>query len=225
MLRPSKKVAVVLSGCGFKDGAEITESVSTLIALSEFGIAYQCFAPNMEITPAQHSSMPASASVPLVPRRLLDEAGRICRGQIQDIVKLDPGDFDAVIFPGGYGAALHLCTWAKAGARCEVHPEVERVVKGFHAADKPIGAICIAPAMIARILGSTGLTLTIGEDPETAAEIAKTGAHHVRCSVTEYVSDRDHKVLTTPAYMYDHAKPNEVFTGVRKMIKELAEMA
>lgn len=216
----AKKVAVVLSGCGFKDGAEITESVSSLIALSEFGISYQCFAPSLTFSSASHSKL-LSASAQ---RNVLEEAGRIARGQILDLAELQEKNFDAIVFPGGYGAALHLCTWASNGAACSVHPEVARVITEFHKADKPIGAICIAPVLVAKVLGSTGLSLTIGNDAETAAEIAKTGAHHVNCAVTDYISDRDHKVLTTPAYMYE-AKPFEVFTGIRKMIRELVEMA
>lgn len=105
-----------------------------------------------------------------------------------------------------------------------MNPEVEKTIKAFYSQSKPIGAICIAPALIARVLGEHGVTVTIGNDKETAQEIGKTGAQHVECAVDDYVTDRERKVITTPAYMYD-AKPNQVFTGVRKAIKELVEMA
>ena len=119
---------------------------------------------------------------------------------------------------------MNLSDWGKVGSKAKVLPEVERVIREFHAASKPIGAICIAPTLVAKVLGSEGVTVTIGDDPETALEIERTGAHHVRCAVTDYVSDRDHKVLTTPAYMYE-ARPHEVFKSIRKMMAELVEMA
>lgn len=214
-----KKVAVVLSGCGFLDGAEITESVSSLIALSELGAQVQCFAPGETFPSTDHFSKKSAE-----PRVALHEAARIARGHIQDLQSLREKDFDAVVFPGGFGAALNLSDWGKVGAKAKVHPEVARVIREFHSASKPIGAICIAPTLVAKILGSEGVNVTIGDDAETATEIEKTGAQHVRCAVTDYVSDRDHKVLTTPAYMYE-AKPHEVFTGIRKMMAELVEMA
>jgi enhancing lycopene biosynthesis protein 2 len=106
-----------------------------------------------------------------------------------------------------------------------VNPEAERVLKEFYEAGKPIAALCIAPALVARVLGPKGVTLTIGNDKETAAEIAKTGAHHEDCAVDDFVTDREHRIVTTPAYMYGEAKPFEVFSGIRKAIRELAEMA
>lgn len=216
----AKKVAVVLSGCGHLDGAEITESVSTLIALSETGAEVICFAPNVKLHTVDHASHAEAGGE----RNVLAESARIARGSIQDLRELHEKDFDAVIFPGGYGAAKNLSNWASEGAKAKVHPEVSRVIKEFHKAAKPIGAICIAPTLVAKVLGSEGVNLTIGDDAATAAEIEKTGAQHVKCAVTDYVSDRDHKVLTTPAYMYN-ARPHEVYTGIRKMVRELVEMA
>lgn len=216
-----KTVAVVLSGCGFLDGAEITESVSALIALSETGAQVMCFAPDVEFAAVAHSGARGAAHER---RSVLNEAGRIARGKISPLQELKEKDFDAVVFPGGYGAAKNLSDWAEKGSGCRVHPEVERVIREFHAAAKPIGAICIAPTLVAKVLGRESVNVTIGNDAATAAEIAKTGAQHVNCPVDDYVSDRDHKVLTTPAYMYE-TQPHLVFTGIRKMIRELVEMA
>lgn len=216
-----KKVAVVLSGCGFMDGAEITEAVSSLIALSEAGAEYLCFAPSAPLQVTDHLAKRPSGET----RDVLAESARIARGNVQDIRELREKDFDAVVFPGGFGAALNLSSWAKEGANATVHPEVMRVITEFHKATKPIGALCIAPTLVAKALGSENVNVTIGDDLATAKEIEKTGARHVKCDVTDYVSDRDHKVLTSPAYMYGNAKPHEVFTGVRKMIRELVEMA
>lgn len=215
-----KRVAVVLSGCGFLDGAEITESVSTLIALSEAGADTVCFAPDITVPATSHIGAASSSET----RNVLAEAARISRGRIKSVTELRETDFDAIVFPGGYGAAKNLSNWAEAGAKAKVHPEVERVIREFHKADKPIGVICIAPTLVAKVLGEHGVSLTIGNDVDTVSEIAKTGAQHVTCPVEDYVSDRDHKVLSTPAYMYE-AKPHQVFAGIRKMIRELVEMA
>ncbi|HMN69733.1 MAG TPA: isoprenoid biosynthesis glyoxalase ElbB [Bdellovibrionales bacterium] len=217
----SKKIAVVLSGCGHKDGAEITEAVSALIALSEAGAAYRVFAPGDRFAVAD----PISGEPTGESRVILKEAARIARGRIQDLDELRAEDFDGLAFPGGFGAALHLCTFAKQGAACTVHPEAERVIREFHKAQKPIAAICIAPALVARVLGPEKVTLTIGNDKATATEIAKTGAVHEECAVDDFVSDRDHRIVSTPAYMYDDAKPHEVFAGVRGAMRELVEMA
>jgi enhancing lycopene biosynthesis protein 2 len=215
-----KKVAVVLSGCGFLDGSEITEAVSTLISLSELGVEAKCFALSEEVPAVDHAS---KSSLPA--RNMLSESSRIARGNAVDLKSLRESDFDAVVFPGGFGAAKNLSDWATAGVKAKVHPEVKRVITEFHKAAKPIGAICIAPTLVAKVLGSKGVEVTIGNDIETAAEIEKTGAVHVQCAVTDYVSDRDHKVLTTPAYMFHEAKPFEIFTGIRNMLRELVEMA
>ncbi len=220
-----KKVAVVLSGCGYRDGSEVIESVATLIALSELGASFFCFAPDTDFVPSRHAKQSHDSPVSSDEKRnILVESARISRGEIDDLRNLDPKDYDALVFPGGAGAAIHLSTWATDGVRAKVTSDVSRVIRGFHESAKPIGAICIAPAIVAKVLGKKGVSVTIGNDAATAAEIEKTGATHVRCTATDYVSDRDHKVLSTPAYMLD-AKPHEVFMGVRKMLKELVEMA
>jgi enhancing lycopene biosynthesis protein 2 len=216
-----KKIAVVLSGCGFKDGSEITEAISTLIALSELGAQTSCFAPDMDFAVISHHGSSTSSEK----RNVLTESARISRGEIHDLRELRETDFDAMVFPGGFGAAINLSSWATNGSQTKVQPEVERVIREFHKAVKPIGAICIAPVLLAKVLGKEHINLTIGNDPATAKELEKTGALHVNCKVTDYISDRDHKVLSTPAYMYDEAKPHEVFTGIRKMLRELVEMA
>jgi enhancing lycopene biosynthesis protein 2 len=215
----AKHIAVVLSGCGHKDGAEITESVSTLIALSEAGAVVEVFAPDISFNVASAVGYGQTQER----RNVMVEAARISRGTIRPLAELKATDFDGIAFPGGFGAALNLCTWAQKGAACEVIPDAERVIKEFFEQEKPIAAICIAPALIARVLGGEGVTLTIGRDE--GGEIAKTGAHHENCGVTDFVTDREHRVISTPAYMYGEAKPFEVFTGIRKAIREFVEMA
>lgn len=216
-----KKIAVVLSGCGHLDGSEITESVSLLIALHQAGADVSCFAPDIEIPVVDHLTHKPQGEK----RRLLDEAARIARGHIQSLDKLKVSEFDALAFPGGYGAAKNLCNWAEKGARCDVLPDVKRVILDFHNASKPIGACCIAPVVLARVLGDKKITLTIGDDSETAMEIQKTGATHEECPVDDYITDRESKIVTTPAYMYGDAKPNEVFKGIFGLAHELVEWA
>ena len=129
------------------------------------------------------------------------------------------------MFPGGTGVAYNLCNFAEKGSKAEVIPEVARVIREFHKESKPIGAICIAPTLIALTLGKLGVTVTVGQKGEAAIEIEKTGAHHEVCAVDDFVTDREHKIVTTPAYMYGEAAPHEVFKGIRLAMDELVEMA
>jgi enhancing lycopene biosynthesis protein 2 len=220
-MKNSKRIAVILSGCGNKDGSEITEAISLIVQLSQLGAELTFFAPDLIFTPVNFITDQKHSEK----RNVMEESARITRGKISDVKKLKADDFDALAFPGGFGAALHLCNWAEKGSKCEVLPAVAAAIRDFHKQSKPIAAICIAPTLLARILGDEGVELTIGNDPETAAEIQKTGAHHVDCPVDDYVTDRKCKVITTPAYMYGDAKPHLVFKGISGLAKELMEMA
>lgn len=216
-----KKIAVVLSGCGFLDGAEITEAVSLLITLNQFGAETHCFAPNLEFTPTDHQTRePLSGQS----RNSLQEAARIARGQVNDLKNLKAVDYDGVAFAGGYGAALRLSDWGLKGSTAQILPDVERVIREFHQASKPIAAVCIAPTLVAKALGKKHITVTIGDNKEVAAEIEKTGALHENCPVDDYVTDRENKIITSPAYMYE-AKPHQVFKGIQGLAKEFVEMA
>ena len=155
----------------------------------------------------------------------MQEAARIARGEVQPLEKLQVQDFDALAFPGGFGAALHLCNFAEKGSGGEIDPQVARIVKEFHESRKPIAAICIAPAIMALALGNKGVSVTIGDDAGTATEIEKTGAKHQNCAVEKFVVDPDKKIITTPAYMYGTAKPHQIFEGVSGAIAELLKMA
>jgi enhancing lycopene biosynthesis protein 2 len=134
-------------------------------------------------------------------------------------------DFDALAFPGWYGAALHLCNFAEKGSQGQIDPQVARVVQEFHHSSKPIAAICIAPAIMALALGAKGVNLTIGNDQDTASELEKAGAKHINCAVEKFVVDQGNKIITTPAYMYGTAKPHQIFEGVSGAIRELINMA
>lgn len=194
------KVAVVLSGCGVFDGAEIHEAVVTLLTLSQEGAAAQCAAPDV---PQAHvidhlAGQPVEES-----RNVLAEAARIARGAVVPLARIQAEDFDALFFPGGFGAAKNLSSFAFDGPACQVQPEVERVIRDFHAAGKPIGAVCIAPALLAKVLGEHAPALTIGNDPGTAQALESLGAVHHARPVTDCLVDPANKLVTAPAYMLD----------------------
>jgi len=216
-----KKVGVVLSGCGVYDGAEIHESVITLLALDKAGAKIICMAPDV---PHMHvinhvKGEPAAEEN----RNVLIESARIARGEIKNMKDVKAADLDALIFPGGYGAAKNLCTFAVDGVDCKVNPEVERLVKEMHGAKKPIGFICIAPAMAAKILSSHQPKLTIGSDPGTAQAIEKMGGKHVVCKVDEAAVDEMNKIVSTPAYMLGPSIAH-VAKGIEKCVEEVLKM-
>lgn len=217
----SKKIGVVLSGCGVRDGSEIHEAVLTLLAIDQAGAEAVCLAPDSELDEVNHCTMEPTGAR----RKVLVESARIARGNIKDIAQVKAADLDALIFPGGFGAALNLCDFGQKGAAAAVNPEVARLVREVHAAGKPIGAICIAPALIATILGKQAApTLTIGSDSGTAAEIEKTGAKHQNCGVTEFVVDRANRIVSTPAYMLG-TRIGEVAQGITKCVTEVIKLA
>jgi enhancing lycopene biosynthesis protein 2 len=217
----TKKVAVVLSGCGFLDGSEIHETVVTLLHLYKNGAEPVCFAPNMnQRRVMNHLTKERSSET----RNVLVEAARIARSEVSGLDKLKAADFDAVIFPGGYGAALNLCDFGVKGPDCTLEPAVENVLKDFHAAKRPIGLICIAPALGAKAFGSKGVELTIGSDPGTAGALEKLGAKHVNKRADEIHVDEINLVVSTPAYML--AKNIfEVEQGVAKLVVQVLKMA
>jgi len=218
------RVAVCLSGCGFLDGTEIHEAVCTLLALDQAGADILCCAP--DIPQADVIDHTKQAPAPGESRNVLVESARIARGQIRDLASVQADEIDALIFPGGFGAAKNLCTFATDGADCKVHPEVERLVGQMLSAGKPVGAICIAPAMIARITGKKNIRarLTIGTDKDTAAAIHAMGAQHCDCQARDIVVDEQHKIVSTPAYMLAQG-PADVFEGVRKLVEAVLKMA
>lgn len=218
----SKNIAVILSGCGFLDGAEIRESVLTLLALDTEGANYKIFAPNKDQHHVVNHLKGEEASGEK--RNILEESARIARGQIQELTELRASDFDALVIPGGFGVAKNLCDFAFKGSAGSVDENILMLVKDFHRASKPIGAICIAPALMALSLGDNKPTLTIGSDEATATEIEKLGALHKNCPANECVVDSDKKIVTTPAYMYDDAKLSDIFQGIHKTIKEVLKM-
>lgn len=214
------KVGVVLSGCGVMDGSEIHESVLTLLALSKADAQAICMAPNVD---QLHVINHLTGEETKEKRNSLVEAARIARGKVRDIKDVKEKEIDALIFPGGFGAAKNLCTYAVDGTNCKVHPEVARLVKEVHKAGKPIGAICIAPALMAKIFEGAGIELTIGSDKETAQAIEKLGQKHKVCGVHEIWIDSSHRIVTTPAYMLARSVA-EAWQGIEKLVREVLEL-
>ncbi|HEB79176.1 MAG TPA: isoprenoid biosynthesis glyoxalase ElbB [Rhodospirillales bacterium] len=212
-------VAVVLSGCGVFDGSEIHEAVLTLLALNRQGADYQCYAPDMD----QHHVINHQNGEEMdETRNVLTEAARIARGDVKDLKELNAAAAAAVIFPGGFGAAKNLCSFAFDGPDCSVNKEVARVVGDFHAAGKPIGALCIAPAMMAKLV--RGAEVTIGQDPAAAQAIEKMGAVHSKTNPCEVVVDAANKLVTAPCYMLD-STISQIADGAGNAVKELLALA
>lgn len=213
-------VAVILSGCGFMDGAEIHESVLTLLALDRARASVQCLAPNID---QHHVSDHLTQQACTEKRNVLIESARIARGHILDISQANPNDYDALILPGGYGAASSLSDFAIKGSACAVQPDVLRFAQAFAAARKPVGFICIAPALIPLIYGN-GAHLTIGNDAGTAQAITAMGGVHENCSARDIIIDHERKIVSTPAYMLAQSIA-EAATGIEKLVSAVLEMA
>jgi len=215
------RVGVVLSGCGFLDGSEIHEAVLTLLALDRAGAEVVCLAPDMP----QTSVVDHAAGQPARETRgVLAESARIARGKIRKAAEVQVAELDALVLPGGYGAAKNLCDFASAGARARVQADVQRLVHEMHRAKKPIGAWCIAPAVLAASLKGARPKLTIGDDAGTAAALEALGAQHVKCAVQEVCVDEEQRLVTTPAYMYA-ARIGDVSTGIERAVAALLKLA
>lgn len=216
------RVGVLLSGCGFLDGAEIHESVFTLLALDQQRADIVCCAPDVaQSAVVDHQTKEPTGQT----RNVLKEAARIARCEIQDVAAVDAADLDALIVPGGFGAATNLCTFAGDGPTCMVNPHVAKLIGDMLAQHKPVGAICIAPALLARVAGQRGVKakVTIGNDAGTAAAINAMGGVHEEQAVTEIVVDEQNKIVTTPAYMLGPG-PAAVWEGVRKLVDRVLQM-
>jgi enhancing lycopene biosynthesis protein 2 len=216
-----KRVGVVLSGAGFLDGAEIHEATCTLLSLDRRGAKLVAAAPAVE----QMHVVDHLKKAPVEGRRsVLAESARIVRGDIRDLAEVSARDLDALVFPGGYGVAKNLCTFAVDGRAMRIDPQVERIIREMRAAEKPMGFICIAPVLAAKLLGAEKVKLTIGNDPETAAAIEAWGGRHLECKVDEIAVDERLKVVSTPAYMLGPwIAP--VATGIDKLVSAVLEMA
>jgi len=213
-----KKFAVVLAGCGVYDGAEIHEAVLTMLAIKKQGADYTIFAPDIQqhhvVNHTSGEEMPET-------RNVLVEAARIARGNIQDLKTYNPDDFDAIIFPGGFGVAKNLCDFAFKGADCDINDDVAEAIQKTVNASKPVGALCISPALLAKVLGD--VELTIGQEPGTIEQLHKLGAKHTNTSHGEVVIDTKYKIFTTPCYMLD-AEITHIEEGAANIVGKMLEV-
>lgn len=213
-----KRVAVILSGCGVYDGAEIHEAVLSMFAIEQNGASWHCFAPNIE---QHHVVNHLNGEVTAETRNVLSESARIARGNIQDIGELKVSEYDALLVPGGFGVAKNLSSFAFDGKECSVNSSVLDVCKAFAREGKPAGYMCIAPALLPKVYGE-GVKLTIGKDVETASTLESMGAKHVNCDVTDILVDEERKLITTPAYMLAESI-SEASAGINKLVKALLD--
>jgi len=213
------RIGVCLSGCGVNDGAEIHESIITALTLDRAGAEIIYTAPDVKQTKViNHLTGDEMNEI----RNVLVESARIARGDITDLAQLTSDDMDALLFPGGFGAALNLCDFALKGADCHIHPEVKRIIQEMLAAQKPLGFICIAPALFARAVKNADMTakITIGNDQATADQIEKLGSQHEICSVDDCIVDEENKIVSTPAYMLA-GNISEAASGIEKLVHQI----
>jgi len=214
------RVGVILSGCGKLDGSEIHEATLTLLHLAELGLQYECIAPYEDlVVEMDHGTMkPTGARL-----NAAREASRIARSKVRDIREVKASDYDALIFPGGLGAAKNLCDWYEKGAACKVHPQVERIINEYYTAKKPLGFICIAPVLAGAVLGRYGVELTVGSDKGTASQLESLGVKHFNHAVDEAHIDRKNRIVSTPAYMVGPGIA-DISKGIRKLVEAIRDM-
>ena len=217
-----KKVGVLLSGCGVNDGAEIHESVLTMLFLDKAGVEMILMAPNID---QMHVINHYTGQEMEEYRNVLVESSRIARGEIKDMAEVSGNDLDALVIPGGFGVAKNLCDYAMAGPECSVNPDVYRLIAELRLMEKPIGAICIAPVMMAKVLGEQeeSANMTIGYDETTSTDIISMGSKHIECPVSEMIIDEEKKIVTTPAYM-EAKSIKETAEGIEKLINQILSM-
>jgi len=216
------KVGVVLAGSGVKDGSEIHEAVLTLLYLDQSGVETVCMAPDIEQTKVTNHLTGETVNEK---RNVLIESARIARGNIKNIKDVDIRSLDAIIFPGGFGAALNLSKFGIEGVNCYVNPDVEILIKEAYSLKKVLGFICISPASLAaRVLGGNKVKVTIGTDPSTALAVNKMGAIHQDCKVDDIIVDLENKIVTTPAYMLGESI-KDIAKGIEKLVKEVVKLS
>ncbi|MCL2790706.1 MAG: isoprenoid biosynthesis glyoxalase ElbB [Desulfobulbus sp.] len=213
-----KNFAVILSGCGHQDGAEIHEATLTLWAIHKNGADFQCYAPDIK---QHHVLNHINGQEMSEKRNVLIESARIARGKIAALATFAPDSADGLVIPGGFGAAKNLCSYAFDGTQCTVNPDAAAVIKAMHAGGKPIGALCIAPVILAKVLGN--VILTIGQDQGTADNLAAMGARHQPTMQGEISIDREQKIVTTPCYMLN-SRIDQIAEGADKLIRAMLEM-
>jgi enhancing lycopene biosynthesis protein 2 len=217
-----KKIAVILSGCGVFDGAEIHEAVLTLLALEKAGAQAICAAPNVD----QREVVDHITGKPQPDefRNVYEESARIARGQIFKLSELKLSEIDALVFIGGFGVAKNLSSFASDGAEFDIDPMIRNLIEDAHEQGKPQGFMCIAPVLAAAVLGSKKVQLTVGNNPEVAAKLESRGASLCPCAVDAVVVDSTNRIISTPAYM-DAKNLLQVEAGINNLVKALIKLS
>ncbi len=210
-----KKFAVILSGCGVYDGSEIQEAILTLLAIQKNGAEYHLFAPDMD---QYHVVNHLTGKLSDEHRNVMVESARIARGKIKPLSAFNASEMDALVMPGGFGAAKNLSSWGYEGNDCKIHPEVEKAVREMNAAGKPVGAMCIAPVILGKLF--SGTNLTTGDDKASADFIRKMGSAYTKATHGEVVIDPLKKIFSTPCYMLD-ATIVQIAEGTDHLIREM----
>ncbi|KAF5035778.1 Glyoxalase ElbB [anaerobic digester metagenome] len=212
------KFAIILSGCGVYDGTEIHEATMSMLAVDQAGAQYELFAPDINQKHViNHLTKKPSEEV----RNVLVESARIARGKIRNLKEFNAAEFDALLFPGGFGAAKNLSDYAFSGAAMQVNADVEKAIQSMHLAGKPIGALCIAPVLLANVIA--GCNVTVGNDKDTSEHIEQMNSRHSTADATAIVIDEKNKLVTTPCYMLG-TRISEIYEGAGKVVAELIKM-
>lgn len=222
-MKTNAKVAVIICGPGNRDGSEIRETIFTLLALCQQNAEAVFFAPDKKQKDLINHLTGETCEKET--REILTEAARLARGKVQPLSELDPKNFDALILPGGAGMAKNLSDFNTKGTKGSVIPELLNALTVFFNQSKPIGAICIAPTLLALAFAGKGLQLTVGKQCEVSQQIEQLGHKHIECTPNECVVDHSHKIVTTPAYMINNALLHDIFTGIQKLVTEVLKMS
>lgn len=224
------KIGVLLSGCGVNDGAEIHESVISLLAIQEMGWDYQCISID---APQHHVVNHLNGEVMQESRNMLIEAARIARGSILSINDVEPADLDALIIPGGFGSAKNFTKWAFHGPDCDIIPEVKLLLVNMVNVGKPIVALCISPVVLAKAFQGSGIhpTLSVGTSleatPYDILEISEAlesiGADVHQKSISEIQVDIKNRIICAPCYMMEATLP-EIHANIKQALVALKDL-
>lgn len=224
------KIGVLLSGSGVYDGSEIQEAVLTLLAIEEIEAEAICISIDK---PQHHVINHLNGEEMNDSRNMLIESARIARGNIKNINDVSPNDIDAMVIPGGFGAAKNFTSWAFNGSDGEILPEVKLLLVNLINIGKPIAALCVSPVVLAKALEGSTITptLTIGTDKEPSPYditaftdgLQKTGMQTEMKSVREINIDVKNKIISAPCYMME-ASIVDVRKNIRSAIEALRDL-
>ena len=216
-----KNIGVIMAGCGYLDGAEIREAVLTLLSIDKHEAKATIYAPNVD---QHHVVNHLTGEETGESRNVLLETARIARGEVKDLSEVNMNELDALIIPGGFGVAKNLSSLAFDGPKGNIHSDFSKVLIDCHKSNKPIGAICISPAVICLALGKAQPELTIGNDSSTAGVISELGGKHVDCEVHQIYTDEKNKIVSTPAYMYGDAPISKIAEGIDQCVNQVISL-